>query len=107
MRLRKLHIIFILCLVTFQCRTQPDRFSIEIKHFSGAVGLTLYYSLNDKLVKVDMDCDFENCKKKTVYKRAISKLESDSVLRLLQSLRLDTLKKEYHPEGMVLDGLAS
>lgn len=99
-------------LLVIQCKTKSKEhyqstFSIEVRHFAGAAGLTIYYIVNERSVQVDTDCDFENCKRKTVYKRELRSEESDKVLEGLQGLRLDTLKKEYRPKGIVFDGLVS
>ena len=99
-------------MLTIQCKTKTSSanrhgFSIEIEHFAGAMGLTLYYIANGKYVQVDMNCDLENCERKTLYKRELSAKESDDLFKKLQALKLDTLKKSYRPDGMVLDGLVS
>ena len=107
MRHFKLIIVTILSLLTINCRTSSNRVSIEIRHFAGAMGLTIYYLIGDKFVQVGTNCDFENCKRKTVYKRELTRGQSDSLFSILQSLRLDTLKNSYKPKGMILDGLVS
>ena len=107
MRLPKLFIIATLSLLTINCRTNSNKVSIEIRHFAGAAGLTIYYLLGDNYVQVDTDCDFQDCKRKTVYKRDLNPQQSDSLFNALQTLRLDTLKRNYKPKGIVFDGLVS
>lgn len=107
MRLSKLFIIATLSLLTINCRTNSGKFSIEIRHFAGAASLTIYYLVGDNYVQVDTNCDFQDCKRKTVYKRDLNPQQSDSLLKTLQTLRLDTLKNNYKPKGMVFDGLVS
>ncbi len=107
MRLSKLFIIATLSLLTINCRTNSSKLSIEIRHFAGAAGLTIYYLVGDNYVQVDTDCDFQDCKRKAVYKRDLNPQQSDSLLKALQALRLDTLKNNYKPKGMVFDGLVS
>ena len=79
-------------------------FSLTIKHYAGGAGLTLIYDLNEVGLQVDTNCDLENCKQKTVYKRSFTKSESDSIYSFISSLRLDTLKSSYETKG-VMDGL--
>lgn len=64
----------------------------------------MIYSVDETSLQVDTDCDLENCKRKTVYKRTFNKSESDSIYRFISSLQLDTLKSSYQAKGM-LDGL--
>lgn len=87
--------------------TNSNRVSIEIQHFAGGIGLTIYYLVDDKSLQVDTDCDFQDCERKTVYKRGLTSEQSDSLFKTLQSLRLDTLKNSYSPAGIVDDGLVS
>ena len=107
MQLQKLFIIATLSLLTTNCRTNSNKISIEIRHFAGAAGLTIYYLLGDNFVQVDTDCDFQDCKRKTVYKRDLNPQQRDSLFKALQTLRLDTLKSDYKPKRMVFDGLVS
>ena len=86
---------------------QKYRFSIEVKHFNGGVGAENIYLINDKYVQVETNCDFQDCDRKIVYKRKLSRIQSDSIFHLLKSLRLDTLKENYRPARIVLDGLES
>ncbi len=78
--------------------------SLKITHYAGGPGLTLIYSVDETSLQVDTNCDLENCKRKTVYKRTFNKSESDSIYRFISSLQLDTLKSSYQAKGM-LDGL--
>lgn len=107
MRLLKLFIIATLSLLTINCRTNSNKVSIEIRHFAGAAGLTIYYLVSDNFVQVDTDCDFQDCKRKTVYKSDLNPQQRDSLFKALHTLRLDTLKNNYKPKGMVFDGLVS
>jgi hypothetical protein len=107
MRLRKFSVIATFCLFAFHCGTNSNRYSIEIRHFAGAWGLTVYYLVSDKAIQVDTDCDFQNCKRKTVYKRDLTKELSDSLFEVLLALRLDTLKESYEPQLWIADGLNS
>jgi hypothetical protein len=107
MRRTKFFIILALSLLTTQCRTSSNRISIEIRHFAGAMGLTIYYLVTDKFVPVDTDCDFQDCKRKTVYKQDLTSEQSDGLFNSLQSLRPDTLKKSYTPEEIIFDRLVS
>ena len=107
MQLSKIVIIILLTVLTIQCKTNSNQFSIEIQHYGGAAGITTYFIVNDKSFQVDTDCDLEDCKRTTVYKRYLTSEQRDSLLQALVSLRLDTLKSTYKPEGLVFDGLVS
>ncbi len=111
MRIFKLLIILALSFPTFQCKNTTTRddnkLSIEITHFAGAAGLTIYYIIADTILQVDTNCDFQDCTRKTIYKRTLTIGQLDTLIKQLQTLHLDTLKKSYSPEGMVLDGLMS
>lgn len=89
------------------CSLFTDRYSIEVSHFAGAVGLTIYYTLTDKSITVDIDCDFANCKRKTVYTRTLTTQQADSLLAIFKQLHLDSLKSYYQPPNTIFDGLVS
>ncbi len=101
----KLLVILTVIPLMFNCKTKSERFSIEVRHFAGAPGLTIYYIVNDTYVQVDTDCDLQDCKRKTVYKRSLTQEQSESLLENLKSLHLDTLRKTYEPKEMIFDGL--
>jgi hypothetical protein len=107
MRHLKLFILATLSLVTFNCGTNSHKYSIEVRHFAAAMGLTIYYIVDDKSIKVDTNCDLDNCKRKNVYKRSFTSVQSDRLFQALKSLHLDTLKTSYKSKGMVFDGLVS
>jgi hypothetical protein len=86
------------------CNEREPGFALEIKKYGGATGITIYYLVSDKSVQVDNNCELENCKRKTVYKRDLDKRQSDSVYFFIQSLYMDTLHEEYRPTGLVEDG---
>ena len=102
----------ILCILTLtitfiltSCNSDGRRhFSLTIKHFAGAAGLTLIYTINENDLQIATNCDLENCKQKTVYKRTFTKNESDSIFNFITSIQLDTLKPKYETKNM-LDGL--
>jgi hypothetical protein len=107
MRNRNLFSAFIFFVIIISCKGNGSDFSLEIKNFEGAAGITIYYLVTDKSVQVDYDCDLQDCKRKTLYKRNLNKQQSDSIYPFIRSLRLDSLKAEYKPNGMVFDGLVS
>jgi hypothetical protein len=102
--------LYFLILVThfFSSCSQPSdgRFSVEVNHFFGGAGLTKNYSITNKEVSLITNCDFQNCKSKMVYKRALTKIESDSFYRFLTSSKINRLKAEYIDDN-VFDGLHS
>jgi len=100
--------LIIITFITFVFATGCSRnnFSLTIKHYAGAAGLTLIYQLDENGLQIDTNCDLEDCKQKTIYSRAFSRSESDSILNFLNSLHLDTLKSLYQTKG-VLDGLVT
>ncbi|MEQ1797359.1 MAG: hypothetical protein ABL872_05365 [Lacibacter sp.] len=107
MRQPLLLVLAIPCFLIFQCNTNPNKVSIEIRQFAGAAGLTIIYLIDDKSIRIDTNCDLENCKRKTVYTRDLTDEQSNSLFHSLKSLQLDTLKTEYNPQGLVFDGLIS
>ena len=78
--------------------------SITISHYAGGPGITVIYIIDRSGIRVDANCDLENCKIKTVYERTFSEAESDSVIQVLNSLRLDTLNTSYKMQGFYSDG---
>lgn len=100
----KLFIISCLIVATSCNNGGRQNFSLTIKHYAGAAGLTLIYEINENGLKVDTNCDLEKCKQKTVYKRTFTKNESDTIYKFINSLQLDTLKSSYETKG-ILDGL--
>ncbi len=98
-------LIIILIFIATSCnRNGKQDFSVTIKHYAGGPGITLIYDVNEKGLQVETNCDLEDCKQKTVYKRTFTKNESDSVSNFINSLQLDTLKSSYETKG-ILDGL--
>jgi hypothetical protein len=97
-------IIVLILLVTGCNRDGRQDFSLTIKHYAGGPGLTVMYVLNENGLGVSTNCDLENCREKIVYKRAITKNESDSIYKFINSLQLDTLKPSYETKG-IMDGL--
>lgn len=101
------HFILMVSLMLFltSCnRNDKQDFSLTIKHYAGGPGITLIYDLNEKGLQVETNCDLQDCKEKTVYKRTFTKNESDSVSKFITSLQLDTLKSSYETKG-IMDGL--
>jgi hypothetical protein len=107
MRYRVLLSTFIFGIIAISCNENGLEFSVEIKNYAGAEGITIYYIVTNKSVHVDYVCDQQNCKRKTLYKRDLDKRQSDSIYRFIQSLHLDTLKSAYKPDGIVFDGLVT
>jgi hypothetical protein len=106
-RLTLIIITFITFVFATSCKNDGrSNFSLTIKHYAGAAGLTLIYQLDENGLQIDTNCDLENCKQKTIYSRAFSRSESDSILSFLNSLQLDTLKPLYQTKG-VWDGLVT
>lgn len=103
----KFFIITILNLQLLGCSLFTDRYSIKVNHFAGAVGLTIYYTLTDKSITVDTNCDFADCKGKTVYTRTLTTQQADSLLAIFKQLHLDSLKSYYQPPHPIFDGLVS
>src|SRR6266536_1418218 len=97
-------IISLLLLVTSCNNDGRQDFSLTIKHYAGGPGITIIYDLTETGLQVETNCDFEDCKQKTVYKRAFTKSESDSIYKIINSLQLDTLKSSYETKG-IMDGL--
>src|SRR5688500_6999723 len=98
-------LILALLLVITSCKCSDKRsFSVTVSHYSGAAGITITYSINEKGLQVDTNCDLANCKENTVYTRAFTKSESDSIVSILRSLKLDTLEKLYQYQGYYDDG---
>jgi hypothetical protein len=97
-------LLILFSLVTSCTRNGSQGFSLIIKHYAGGPGITLIYNLNEKDLQVETNCDLENCKQKTVYKRIFTKNESDSISKFITSLQLDTLKSSYETKG-IMDGL--
>lgn len=94
-----------LFLLVTSCKNNGRQdFALIIKHYAGGPGLTLIYDLNENGLKVETNCDLENCKQRIVYKRKFTKKESGSIYSFLNSLKLDTLKSSYEAKG-ILDGL--
>lgn len=94
-------------MLTVNCSTNSNKFLVEIRHFAGAAGLTIYYLISENKVQVDTDCDFQDCKRKTLYVRDLNAEQSGSLFQALKALHLDTLKNNYRPKGMVFDGLVT
>jgi hypothetical protein len=107
MQYLKLFISVVISLVMCNCASNSNKYSVEIRHFAGAAGLTIYCTIDEEFIKVDTDCDFENCKRKNVYTRSLTPGQSDSLFQSLKALQLDTLRTSYKPEGMIFDGLVS
>lgn len=102
---RQIWFIFTLILILSGCTSDGRKtFYLNIKHYAGATGLTLTYSIDEESIQVSTNCDLAGCKQKTVYKREFTKNKSDSIYNFIISLRLDTLKPKYQTKGM-LDGL--
>lgn len=102
-------ILFISILFFFVVGCSSDgrkSISLKIVHYAGGAGLTLIYTVDEKNLQVETNCDLENCEQKTVYKRVLNEEESDSIYKFISSLHLDTLKSSYQTRGM-LDGLVT
>jgi hypothetical protein len=81
-----------------------EDFSLTVKHYGSGAGVTIIYSIDNKGLQVNTNCDLANCKKLTVYKRTFSESEKDSIVDIFKSLRLDTLKRSYKHQGYYDDG---
>ena len=81
-----------------------QNFSLTIDHYGGAAGVSIVYLIDNNGLKVKTNCDLANCKEATVFTRTFSKTESDSIIAILNSLMLDTLKKSYKYQGYYDDG---
>ena len=98
-------LIFALLLVVTSCISNDwEDFSLVVNHYGGGAGITIIYSIDEKGLQVDTNCDLANCKQATVYTRTFTKSESDSIFHVLQSYKLDTLKKLYKYQGYYDDG---
>jgi hypothetical protein len=102
----KIFIVVFLIVATSCNNHGRQNFSLTIKHYAGGAGLTLIYDIDENGLKVETNCDLENCKQKTVYKRAFTKTESDSIYEFITNLQLDTLKTSYETKG-IWDGLTT
>jgi hypothetical protein len=101
-------LIIVLLFAVTSCNSNDKRgFSLTVNHYGGGAGITIIYSIDEKGLQVDTNCDLANCKQATVYTRTFSDTESDSIFNFINSLKLDTLKREYRPTGLVYDGLYS
>lgn len=105
MRFTKALLIITLGLQLFSCGNRHPRYSIEIRRYSGAFGISTYYTATDSSIIVDIDCELVNCKRKTLYRRMLTTVQSDSLTTNIKKLRLDTLKASYLPSHVVSDGL--
>lgn len=94
----------LLLLVTSCNNNGRQDFALIIKHYAGGSGLTIIYDLNENGLKVETNCDLENCKQRVVYRRTFTNEESDNIYSFLNSLKLDTLKSSYETKG-IWDGL--
>lgn len=83
-----------------------QHFSLTIKHYAGAYGITVIYDLDQNGLRIDSNCDLANCEEKTVYKRKFTEKEGDSIYTFINSLRLDTLKSAYETKG-IMDGFST
>jgi hypothetical protein len=81
-----------------------QEFSLTIDHYAGAAGGLINYSIDNNGLKVNTNCDLADCKEATVFTRTFTKTESDSIIAILNSLMLDTLKKSYKYQGSYDDG---
>ena len=95
----------LICLILHGCKSNDKSYSINIKHFAGAVGLTRIYEINEKGIVLKANCDFENCKERILFKCEFRKSQADSILNIVSALRLDTLKNNYSTD--MDDGLYS
>jgi len=104
MRLLTLSITFLFILMTGCSSKTSNDLRLTVKHYAGGAGITIIYSIDKNGLQVDTNCDLTNCKEATVYKRTFSRVESDSIIATISSLRLDTLKKSYKYQGYFDDG---
>jgi hypothetical protein len=107
MRYRDLLSAYIFLLIIISCKGSGSRFSLEIREYGGAAGITIYYMVTNKSVQVDYNCELKNCRRETVYKRDLDKRQSDSIYYFIQALHMDSLRAEYKPKGFVEDGLVT
>ena len=104
MRLLTTSIAFLFIVLT-GCNTNANKkLKLTVKHYAGGAGITIIYSIDKDGLQVDTNCNLANCKEATVYKRTFSRLESDSIIETLTSLRLDTLRKSYKYQRYFDDG---
>jgi hypothetical protein len=95
----------LILLISGGCKSNDRSYSINIRHFAGAAGLTRIYEINERGIVVKTNCDFENCKEMVLYKCEFRKSQADSILNIVSSLHLDTLKNNYSTD--MDDGLYS
>lgn len=107
MHIHKLFSLPVLILLLLCFGPATPKYAIERRYYDLSEGVTIYYLVNDQSVKVDIDCDFEDCSRKNVYLRKLSPAQSDSLLQTLKVLHLDTLKANYKPKAKIYDGFAS
>jgi hypothetical protein len=89
----------------FSCnRDGRKSFFLNVNHYGGATGTAVMYTIDERNLLVETNCDLADCKQKTVYKRTFTRNESDSIYGFVFSLRLDTLKLSYQTPG-ISDGL--
>lgn len=102
--MRVLITIFFGLVLLFGCRSDiPVRnFNIELRHFFGAEGYTLYYILNQDSLKLRYNCDFENCKDTLIYKIPLNQELVSDFYTFLANLKYDKLDSRYETDG--LDG---
>ena len=104
MRSFKFSIAFLFIVLTGCSSGGSKDLRLTVKHYAGGAGITIIYSIDKNGLQVDTNSDFANCKEATVYKRTFSKLESENVIKTLNTFQLDTLKKSYKNQGYYNDG---
>lgn len=97
----------IIVLLFYGCRQAANgSFTLTVKHYGAAAGITKVYKVTNQEISLETDCDFQDCKSEQVYKRPLTKAESDSFYQFLTTSGIDDLKAKYINED-VLDGLQS
>ena len=72
-----------------------DSFDLAFTDWYGSEGYMLKYVINNDILKIHYDCDFEKCKDTIVYKQVLNKKEVYNFYLKLKELKTDTLKKYY------------
>ena len=109
LKLQSMKLLFILSLIVFYfgCQESADgTFSVTVKHYAAAAGITKVYKITTHEISLKRDCDFQGCETIEIYKRPLEKTESDSVYRFLMKSGINDLKSKYVNDD-VMDGFQS
>jgi hypothetical protein len=94
-----MRLILFLIIIAFSCsrteRKPIQQFYIGVRNFHGADGVTHYFLLTSDSLKIYVNCDFENCTEKIVYKQRNDEKKISDFEHFLASYRFDSLKTKY------------